>query len=267
MSNIRIGIAQIENLFNHQAALNLHRQMVYGARATGVKLLCFPELSLHGYFIQPDHIRPCTSDSALLQSVQKLSQETGITILAGFIEKDKPGNLFIAHGVFFPWGERKIYRKTHLGKKEKTLLKPGNELPVFEHPEIRFGIALCVEWHLPEVITALERKGAEIIFGPHAVPYPRDKLWIKYLPARAYDNRIFVGCCNLWFKQKPRPGGGLMAINPRGEIIRELYLPGNQLVVFEIAKEEINRYRHPENENSMQHFLFQSLRRPELYQL
>jgi len=267
MQNIRIGLAQTENLYNEKAALNLHSQIAWGAQAAGVKILCFPELSLHGYFMQPDHIRPCTSDSALLQSVQKLSQETGITILAGFIEKDKPGNLFIAHGVFFPRGERKIYRKTHLGEKEKTLLKPGNELPVFEHPEIRFGIALCVEWHLPEVIATLERKGAEIIFGPHAVPSLRNNLWVKYLPARAYDYRIFVGCCNLWFKQKPRPGGGLMAINPRGEIIRELCLPGNQLVVFEFSREEVRRYRHPKSGNPMQHLFFKNLRRPELYQV
>jgi len=265
MQNIRIGIAQIENLPNDEAALNLHRQMAYGAQAAGVEILCFPELSLHGYSLNPVTTRPCGPDSPLLQSVQKLSQETGITVLAGFIEQDKSGNLFIAHGIFFPWGERKVYRKTHLGAKEKRLFHPGNELPVFKHPKVCFGIALCVEWHLPEVIATLKSKGAEIIFGPHATPFPRNNLWNKYLPARAYDYRVFIACCNLWFPKKEKSGGGLIAINPRGDVLRELYLPGNQLAVFEFSKAEIKRYHHPKAENSMQHILFQDLRRPELY--
>jgi len=50
-------------------------------------------------------------------------------------------------------------------------------------------------------------------------------------------------------------------------VLKELYLPGNQLAVFEFSKEEVRRYRHPKSGNSMQHAFFKNLRRPELYQV
>ena len=54
----------------------------------------------------------------------------------------------------------------------------------------------------------------------------RRDAWLKYLPARAHDNGMFVLACNALLdpsatESPSAVGGGMMALDPRGEVIAE----------------------------------------------
>jgi predicted amidohydrolase len=101
---------------------------------------------------------------------------------------------------------------------------------------ISFGIAMCIESHIPEISKILCKNGAEVLIFPFATPSVcgnRKEIWNKYLPARAYDNNAYVIATNLY--------GGMMAITPDGEVITENYI--DDTIVVKIDTEEVKKRR------------------------
>ena len=175
-------------------------------------------------------------------------------------------SFYITHGLFRKDGTRDYYRKTHLGQREKTVFSPGKELKILSLTNgTRIGIQLCVETHYPEITQTLALRGAEVVFAPHAVPRisgNREKIWSKYIPARSYDNRIYMACCNLW--DNTSFGGGCLVTGPRGEVVSACFDGKAFLLVCEIDEDLIASFRTLGNKRSA-HF-YPSLRRPELYE-
>ena len=116
---------------------------------------------------------------------------------------------------------RLVYRKTHLGSKEQHAFAAGDELPVARIAGVDVGVQLCWEAHIPDITTTLRAKGAELVLVPHAVGVGGEKraqLWDRYLPARAYDNGLFVVACNALRRDEGGSlvGGGVVAYGPDG---------------------------------------------------
>lgn len=165
------------------------------------------------------------------------------------------------------------YRKTHPGITELPTFNAGDELPVFRHPKVTFGIQICcrcraplpplcararapacvsvldtaspsgslflyvalapgrlAHWlvacsiddtHFPIPAALLAEKGAQLVFAPHASAVEvvsalattdahfapgrtvsretgamKLERWLRYVPARAYDNSVYVAICN-----------------------------------------------------------------------
>jgi len=127
------------------------------------------------------------------------------------------------------------------------------------------GFQLCVETHFPDITQTLALRDAEVIFAPHAVPRisgNREHIWNKYIPARSYDNRVYVACCNLW--DENRFGGGCLITDPRGEVLAGHYKEGPHLLIAEIDRELISRYR-TEGDKRSTHY-YPAKRRTELYE-
>jgi len=107
--------------------------------------------------------------------------------------------------------------------------------------------------------------GADIIFMPHASPRgtPEEKFnsWMRHLPARAYDNSLFVVACN----QAGSNGRGLkfpglaVIIGPHGQVVERSISGREGLLVADLEASDLDNVRgHP-----MRYFL--PNRRPELY--
>ena len=94
----------------------------------------------------------------------------------------------------------------------------------------------------------------------------RRELWLKYLPARAYDNAAFVAACNLVGQVEGgrRFSGGLMVFDPRGLVAAEAGGAGEEMLLVDLPAKTINNIRSGEARSMRENF-FLRFRRPELY--
>jgi len=156
-----------------EIALNMEaiKKQVSEAVKNGAHLICFPEMNITGYYNNHD-IRnwslPRTTTE--IETLSSFATRSSITILAGFSEIDANSSLFATHGIFFPNGQKKFYRKLHISPPEKEIFEKGDEVPVFEYHGIKFGVQLCYDAHFPELSTVMSLKGVDLIFFPTLLP-------------------------------------------------------------------------------------------------
>lgn len=267
MRDIRIALA-IQNSRVGDTAGNLARMeaLAHAAARAGAAILCFPEMAVTGYHFAKPITRvaePIPGPS--LDMLSLLSRATNLTLLAGLAEKSTDGRIYASHAVITPDGIIGHYRKTHLGPPERSVFTAGDTAPIFHYQGVTFGIQLCYDAHFPELSTIMALKGAEVIFMPHASPRnnPEEKQrsWMRHLPARAFDNSVYVAACNPWGDNGwglKFPGVGL-AIRPDGEVLASLGAMGDDLLVTELTADFLSNIR----KNPMSCFL--PHRRPELY--
>jgi predicted amidohydrolase len=117
--------------------------------------------------------------------------------------------------------------------------------------------------------TIYSLKGAELLFAPHASPVvagDRKEIWKRYLGARAYDNSVYLGACNLVGPNKRGKefSGGALFFGPKGEVLAENFQTEEQLLTADLSAERLNLLRNP-NRVSMKDSFFLADRRKELY--
>ena len=261
---IKLGLVQMECQDTIAKTLKRIAQFAFMAQEGNCAAICFPECVLTGY--APD----CAPQKAIsvchpsIEELCSLAMQTHVDLLVGFMEKSED-RYFLTHGVFRADGAREFYRKTHLGQKEKQIFSPGSELKVFPLScGLQAGLQLCVETHFPEISQTLSLRGAEVIFSPHAIPMPIEKrmsVWKKILPARGYDNRVYIACCNMWDGR--RFVGGCLVCDPNGEIVAEFCENRSALLPFEIDEDALRLFRT--DSASLLHRYYPRDRRPEIY--
>ena len=267
MKDIRIA-AVISNSPVNKTRRNLDQmvRLVEEARKKGASIICFPEMNITGYSTREDIIDAAEPvPGPATREIVKLAESENIVILAGMAEKDIKGRIFASHLIIKPYEPLGVYRKLHISPPERTIFTPGNKIPLFESHGVKFGIQLCYDAHFPELSTYMAINGADIIFIPHASPRgtPDEKFrsWMRHLPARAYDNSLFV----IAYNQTGDNGKGLsfpgvaMIIGPSGNILAKDLSGKEGILVYDLKVDEINRVRN----HRMRFFL--PNRRPELY--
>jgi len=163
----------------------------------GANIAVFPEAALTGYCLRHACETALAVAHPMIDELRRTAQSCGVTALVGMAERDGDC-LYMTQLVCGSDGMLKAYRKTHLGSREKNFFSAGDTLSVFG-ADPSFGIAICYDMHFPEAAAAMRSRGAEIIVVPHASPVKagsRSEVWARYIPARAYDNRVYVACCN-----------------------------------------------------------------------
>jgi N-carbamoylputrescine amidase len=183
------------------------------------------------------------------ERLSRIAARENIAILAGMAEKGAGGQLFVSHLAALPGGALGIYRKVHVAPPERGVYAAGEDIPVFEFAGVTFGIQLCYDAHFPDLSTLMAQKGADVIFMPHASPRgtPEEKYrsWRRHLPARAFDNSLFVIACN----QAGQNANGLrfpgiaMAIDPSGNIIEKDLSGREGMIVTDLTADTMARVR------------------------
>jgi predicted amidohydrolase len=259
MKDIRIALV-ISRSSVGKTTENLDRmeKWIADARRQDAQLICFPELNITGYTSRKEIREVAESIPGKSTSrVIDMAGNSGLTILAGMAEKRKGAGIFASHILFTPDGNVDIYRKLHIAPPEKKIFSAGNAVPVFSACGITFGIQLCYDAHFPELTTHMAEKGAEVVFIPHASPRgtPGEKQasWMRHLPARAYDNSLFVAACN----QTGTNNAGLnfpglaLVIGPSGQLLNEKLCSGEGMLIVDLEKDVFAGVR----KNRMHYFL------------
>ena len=236
------------------------------AKKRGAELVCFPEMNVSGYSTL-DAIKDFaeTVPGKISQSVLRLAREFKLAILAGLPEMDAEGRVYAGHLVVTPRGVAGTYRKIHIAPPETEIFSAGDSVALFKFKGIKLGIQLCYDVHFPELSTRMATDGADVIFMPHASPRgrPAQKFdsWMRHLPARAFDNGLYVVACN----QTGNNQNGLnfpglaVILDPAGRVIKKYTGGKEDIIVADLKAEELERVRG----HRMRYFL--PNRRPELY--
>jgi predicted amidohydrolase len=261
MDNLKISTAQFENKSGDKAYnLSVIEKLSAEAAANGSQVIAYHECSITGYTFARNLSKEQLLDIAEFipegESIKKLQQIAGehkITILAGLFEKDENNHIFKAYVCVDGTGLKARYRKLH--PFINPHLTPGNQYCVFEIHGWKCGILICYDNNIIENVRATKLLGADLIFMPHVTmctPSTRPgagfvdpELWknresdptslrlefegmkgrdwlMKWLPARAYDNGIYVVFSNpVGMDDDQLKNGCSMVIDPFGDIIAE----------------------------------------------
>ena len=227
--------------------LDRMKSFVRQASANSADAVLFPELSLSGYTLtNPEKIYDLPHSQEIVEMVVRMAKHANLILMAGMVEPLRGGKPYITQIVAGPGGLLGLYRKTHLSPPEREKYTEGSALPIFQDRGVTFGLELCYESHFPEISTVLCLKGAEVLFIPHASPRgdPDDKMksWQRHLPARAFDNGVFVVACNQLGKTAEGFSfpGVILALDPQGQVM-ESYAGDQEQMIFVELKAEVLR--------------------------
>ncbi len=270
MDKLKISTAQFENKSGDKDYnLSVIDKLSQQAANEGSQVIAFHECSITGYTFARHLSKQQMLDFAELipdgESISRLvaiAKKNNIVVLAGLFEKDRDNNLFKAYVCVDKNGVIAKYRKLH--PFINPHLTPGNQYCVFDLLGWKCGILICYDNNIIENVRATKLLGAEIIFMPHVTmctPSSRPgagfvdpKLWgnrendptslriefdgmkgrdwlMKWLPARAYDNAVYVVFSNpIGMDDDQLKNGCSMIIDPFGDVIAECRALGDDMV-------------------------------------
>jgi predicted amidohydrolase len=293
---LKIATAQFENRSGDKV-FNLAAIEALSARAAraGADAIACHECSVTGYSFARglskeqlwDLAEPVPSGESTRVLVE-IARRHRITVLAGLFERGSDGEVYKAQVCVDANGLKAKHRKIH--PFINPHVRPGNAYTVFELQGWNCGILTCYDNNVIENVRATVLLGAEIIFMPHVTmctPSTRPgagfvdpALWanrhidpaslraefdglkgrawlMKWLPARAYDNGIYVVFSNpIGMDDDQLKNGCSMLIDPFGDVLAECRSFDDDIAVATCAHEKLamsggHRYREA--------------RKPELY--
>jgi predicted amidohydrolase len=296
MDDLRIATAQFENR-SGEKTFNLGRIDDLSARAAvaGADVIAFHECSITGYSFARKlskealfEISEPVPEGPSVQRLLKIAEKNRIVILAGLFERGGDGLIYKAQVCVDGSGLLASFRKLH--PFINPAIMPGDRYVVFNLKGWKCGILVCYDNNVVENVRATALLGAEIIFMPHVTmctPSPRPgagfvdpSLWagrdrdpttlraefdglkgrswlMKWLPARAYDNGVYVVFSNpIGMDDDQLKNGCSMIIDPFGDIITECRVLGDDLAVGLCAREKLE---------AAGGFRYRKARRPDLY--
>lgn len=274
-STLRASTVQFEAVPDRpDLNLKTIRRLATMAAEDGTQLVAFPEMCLIGYWhlrrqtTQRLNELAEPADGASISAVSALARELGVGIGVGYLEAGRDGRLHNSYTVCLPDGSQHTHRKIHAFEHEA--IESGSQFTVFDTPwGIKIGILICWDNNLVENVRATALLGATVLLAPHQTggtnsPSPRGMkpipaaLWenraadpdaiqaafrgphgrewlMRWLPARAHDNGIFILFSNgVGHGDNEIRTGNAMIIDPYGLIIAETWVAGEAIVTADL---------------------------------
>jgi predicted amidohydrolase len=281
MNKLKIATVQFENKSgDKQYNLSVIEKFAASAAGQGAHAVAFHECSITGYTFARhlskeqmlDIAEPIPSGPSIA-ALTRIAQKNNIAVLTGLFEKDQNNDLFKAYVCVNENGLVAKFRKLH--PFINPHIKPGNEYCVFDLHGWKCGILICYDNNIVENVRATTLLGAQVIFMPHVTmctPSTRPGagfvdplLWenresdptslriefdgmkgrqwlMKWLPARAYDNGIYVVFSNpIGMDDDQLKNGCSMIIDPFGDVIAECRKLDNDMVTATLSPEKLTQ--------------------------
>ncbi|MHC2066496.1 nitrilase family protein [Bremerella sp. T1] len=252
------------------------------AASSDVQLIAFPEMCITGYWhvrnLSRESVQalaeavPSGKSTAMLVS---FAERFNLIIGAGLIEEANDGRLYNTYVVAMPDGGVHFHRKLHCFISPH--MSSGDRFTVFSSPlGCKLGVLICWDNNLVENARATALMGADILLAPHQtggtasrsphamgridpsvwnqrreaperlaeeVNGPKGREWLlRWLPARAHDNGMFVLFSNgIGLDDDEVRTGNAMILDCYGRIISEVTAPEDQLVMADLDLELLDK--------------------------
>ncbi len=255
----RLGLAQIGAVLGDvQANLHKHLEVIAQARAQGVDLLCFPELSLTGYNLQDltyEVAMQPTQDNPIFKPLYEASHD--LDLVVGFVDTDSRHRFYIA-AAYLSKGElvhvhRKVYLPTYSLFDEGRYFAWGDDLRAFDTRFGRMGLLICEDfWHAsPPYLLWLD--GADVLLCMSASP-GRGLDQEETLASARWVERVtqaYAGLFTCFVAHTNRVGfedgfifwGGSLVYDPDGELIAQSPPLEEHLLIATIDTHHLRRTR------------------------
>ncbi|MGV3589388.1 MAG: nitrilase family protein [Adhaeribacter sp.] len=296
MEKLKIATAQFENKSNDKAYnLNIIEDLSRQSAQAGAQVISFHECSVTGYtFARPLskaqmlEVAEFIPDGPSVKRLTEIARRHDIVVLAGLFEKDEADKIYKGYVCVDKNGLVAKYRKLHPFINPN--ITPGDSYCVFDLFGWKCGILICYDNNIIENVRATNLLGADIIFTPHVTMctpstrpgagFVEPKLWenrendptslrlefdgmkgrdwlLKWLPARAYDNGIYVVFSNpIGMDDDQLKNGCSMIIDPFGDVIAECRKLDNDIAIATMV---------PEKLKDAGGYRYKKARRPDLY--
>lgn len=234
------------------------------AAARGARLLVCPEMFLTGYNIGAEAAARLAepADGPSVRRAAGIAREAGIALAYGYPERADGGAVFNAAILIDRDGRTLLnHRKCHLfGALDRGMFVPGSgEIALAEIDGVRVGLLICYDVEFPELVRLLALAGADLVLVPTALMEPFDVVARIIVPARAFENQLFVAYANRCGREGKLVYSGLSCVaGPDGvDLVRAGR--GEELLTADLDLDALRQSRAVNT--------YLTDRRPELYRL
>ena len=196
---MKIAIYQCEGIpGSKEENLKLLHKAALSAAEQGARLLICSEMFLSGYNIGDKVFELAEpADGPAFQRAATIAREADLALLYGYPEREDAHIYNSAILIDRDGTNLANYRKTHLyGPEENRLFQKGDKFVISELEGIKVGILICYDVEFPEAVRLLALAGASLVAVPTAIMQPFCSTCRLLVPARAYENQIFVAYAN-----------------------------------------------------------------------
>ena len=239
MSAVRIALANVTVPATPDDSVRLATSAVIDAGRRGASVICFPECFVPGYRWPGAPAPP--PDSAFLErawtAVADAARAARVTVILGTERVTNRGLqitacVIDADGTVAGWQDKGQIDPS----EESTYPAFGTERRLFTAGPLTFGIVICHEgWRYPETVRWAARRGAQVVFHPHAhvaepgsyrpVTFgdPANTFHEKAMLCRAAENTCYFASVNCASEGSGttsalvRPDGTLQCYQPYGQ--------------------------------------------------
>ena len=207
----RIALANVRIAATPDESVDIACGAVREAGERGAQIICFPECYVPGYR-WPGTTLPAPEAGFLehaWSTISACAASAGVAVVLG-TERITARGLHVTALVINADGSRAGFQdKVQLDPSEESLFTYGEGRQVFQAGPITFGIAICHEgWRYPETVRWAARRGAQIVFHPHAhiaepgsyrpsvYADPANTFHEKALLCRAAENTCYIASVN-----------------------------------------------------------------------
>ena len=171
------------------------------AAGRGSALLAEPEMGLTGYDIGAEAVRALAEppDGPLAARVADIARRYRIALLYGYPERGADGKVYNAAQLNGADGRPLLnQRKAHLyGDLDRSSFAPGGDaFPTAEVGGMRVGVVICYDVEFPELVRRHALAGVDALLVPTALMSPYEIVATTIVPARAFENGMFVAYAN-----------------------------------------------------------------------
>ena len=292
---MNLAVAQFQPKDGDKAYnLSIIRSLTEKAKLKGADVISFHEMSITAYTytkdLDLDQLTDLAEEVPNGKSTQELiaiATEYNMPILAGLVEKEG-SRIYNTYVCVTKNGMVAKHRKLHPFISQ--FMSAGNEYCVFDLLGWKCGILICYDNNVIENVRATAILGAELIFAPHvtgctpsAMPHrgfvahhywenrvedpvslrmefdgPKGRQWLmRWLPARAYDNGVYIAFSNpIGYDGEQLKNGNSMILDPFGDVLSEIKSFDDEITISKLTKEKIKLSGG---------WRYKNARRPELY--
>ena len=162
-------------------------------------LVVCPELFTSGYNVAHELISLAeTPRGPTFERIAAIAREFQAAIVYGYPEQDN-GHLYNSAAFVSAQGELVINHRKQLnspGSFEEDYFTPGDQPSVVQYRDWRIAVLICYEVEFPEAVRNAALAGAQVVLVPTALIDQWDVVASRVVPARAFENGVWLAYAN-----------------------------------------------------------------------